>query len=115
MGSTTNERSDPTSPVVGVPIAGPSPWVRWMVAVLLRVGLGVTLLNGGLLGYLTTKRGGTAYGVAWSTLLGPAAVAGVLENDLLVPFVQIAVGLALILGFFTLAAAVLAGLLILSG
>src|SRR5258708_3349396 len=87
----------------------PRPWVRSMVAIMLRVGLGVNLLNGGLLGYLTARRGGsTASGLAWSTLLGPAAVAGVLEHDLLVPIVQIAVGLALILGFFTVTAAVVA-------
>jgi hypothetical protein len=87
-----------------------------MIAVLLRVGLGVSLLNGGLIGYLTARRGGsTASGLAWSTLLGPAAVAGVLENDLLVPLVQITVGLALILGFFTVVAAVVAGFLVLSG
>jgi hypothetical protein len=87
-----------------------------MVAFMLRIGLGVNLLNGGLLGYLTARRGGsTASGLAWSTLLGPAAVAGVLEHDLLVPFVQIAIGLALILGFFTVIAAVVAGFLVLSG
>src|SRR5438309_7477543 len=83
-------------------IAAPRPWIRGMVAVLLRVGLGVSLLNGGLLGYLTARRGGTtAAGLAWSTLLGPASVAAVLEHDLLVPYAQIALGLALILGFFT--------------
>src|SRR4051812_1271684 len=83
------------------PIVEPRPWVRQTVAVLLRLGLGVSLLNGGLLGYLTARRGGPASGLGWTTLLGPAAVAGVLEHDLLVPFVQIGVGLALILGFFT--------------
>jgi hypothetical protein len=88
-----------------------------MVAVLLRVGLGVNLLNGGLLGYLAARRGGGGIGssLAWSTLLGPAAVAGVLEHDLLVPFVQVTVGLALILGFLTVVAAVAAGFLVLSG
>jgi hypothetical protein len=86
-----------------------------MVTVLLRLGLGVSLLNGGLIGYLAARRGGPAYGVAWSTLLGPAAVAGILGNDVLVPFCQIAIGLALVLGFFTVAASVLAGLLVLSG
>jgi hypothetical protein len=93
----------------------PLPWVRQMIAVLLRLGLGITLLDGGLLGYVMARRGGQASGLGWTTLLGPAAVAGVLENDLLVPFVQIAIGLALILGFFTVVSAILAGFLILSG
>jgi hypothetical protein len=39
----------------------------------------------------------------------------VLENDLLVPIFQIALGLALILGFFTVVSSVLAGFLIISG
>jgi hypothetical protein len=88
-----------------------------MVAVLLRLGLGVSLLNGGLLGYQAAQRGGvsTASSLASTTLLGPAAVAGVLENDLLMPICQIALGLALILGFFTVAASVLAGLVVLAG
>jgi uncharacterized membrane protein YphA (DoxX/SURF4 family) len=86
-----------------------------MVALLLRMGLGVSLLNGGLLGFLSARRGGAASSLAWSTMLGPAAVASVLQNDLLVPVVQIAIGLALILGFLTLIAAVLAGFLIVSG
>jgi hypothetical protein len=94
----------------------PRPWVRRMVAVLLRIGLGVSLLNGGLIGYLSARHGGTpASRLAWTTMLGPAAVASALENDLLVPFVQIAIGLALILGFFTVASAVVAGFLIVSG
>jgi hypothetical protein len=87
-----------------------------MVALILRVGLGVCLLNGGLLGYLTAQRGGaSASGLVWSTLLGPSSVASVLEHDMLVPYVQIALGLALILGFFTVVSAVLAGFLVLSG
>src|SRR3954453_22999699 len=95
---------------------GPRPWVRRVVALILRVGLGVCLLNGGLLGYLTAQRGGaSASGLVWSPLLGPSSVASVLEHDLLVPFVQIALGLALILGFFTVASAVLSGFLVISG
>src|SRR3954471_5218765 len=95
---------------------GPVPWVRKLIAVLLRVGLGVCLLNGGLLGYIAARRGGnSASSLVWSTLLGPSAVASVLEHDLLVPFVQIALGLALILGFFTVASAVLSGFLVVSG
>jgi uncharacterized membrane protein YphA (DoxX/SURF4 family) len=86
-----------------------------MVAVLLRLGLGINLLNGGLIGYLAVRQGVTASGVSWSTILGPAAVAGALHNDLLVPVFQIAIGLALVLGFFTPIAAVLAGILVLAG
>ena len=55
-----------------------------MVAVMLRIGLGVSLLNGGLLGYLAARRGGSASGLSWTTLLGPAAVlqrAGQREQD----------------------------------
>src|SRR4051794_39537919 len=99
---------DPSA-AVRVPFGEPRPWVRHMVAVLLRMGLGVSLLNGGLLGYMVARQGGaSSSGLAWTTLLGPAAVAGVLEHDLLVPFAQIAIGLALILGFFTAISAVLA-------
>jgi uncharacterized membrane protein YphA (DoxX/SURF4 family) len=94
---------------------GPPPWVRPTVAVLLRLGLGVSLLNGGLLGYLSAHRGISAPGLAWSTLLGPAAAAGALQHDALVPLVQIGLGMALILGFFTSVSAAGAGLLILSG
>jgi hypothetical protein len=39
----------------------------------------------------------------------------VLERDLFIPYVQIAIGLALILGFFTVIATVVAGFLIVSG
>jgi uncharacterized membrane protein YphA (DoxX/SURF4 family) len=85
-----------------------------MVAVLLRLGLGASLLNGGLLGYLASQRG-AAPGLAWSTLLGPAFVAAVLQRDVLVPLVQIGLGMALILGFFTRIAAVGAGFLVLAG
>jgi hypothetical protein len=94
--------------------AGPRPWVRDMIAVQLRIGLGVCLLNGGLLGYLSARQGTSSSALAWSTLLGPAAVAGVLENDLLIPFIQIGLGLALIVGFFTVISAIIAGFLILS-
>jgi hypothetical protein len=107
----------PSSPPVPVESISPPPWVRWMIAVLLRLGLGVILLNGGLLGYQAAQRGGvsSASSLASTTLLGPAAVAGVLENDLLVPIFQIALGLALILGFFTVASSVVAGFFVLSG
>src|SRR3954463_11202886 len=118
MEQQSNRLSDPIrSPATPGcdPLVEPRPWVRHTIAVLLRLGLGVSLLNGGLLGYLTARRGGSASGLAWTTLLGPAAVAGVLEQDLLVPFVQIAIGLALILGFFTVVTSVVAGFLILSG
>jgi hypothetical protein len=96
--------------------AGPAPWVRATVAVLLRLGLGVSLLNGGLMGYQVAQNGtgGSGSTLAWSTLLGPGAVASALEHDLLVPVVQIAIGLALILGFFTVLTTIAAGLLVLS-
>jgi hypothetical protein len=81
---------------------------------LLRLGLGVSLLNGGLMGYQVAQHGTSPSTLAWSALLGPGAVASALEHDLLVPIVQIAVGLALILGFFTVIATVAAGLLVLS-
>jgi hypothetical protein len=90
--------------------------VRSVIAVLLRLGLGVSLLNGGLMGYQIAQygTGGSSSSLAWSTLLGPGAVASALEHDLLVPIVQIALGLALILGFFTVVSTILAGLLVLS-
>ena len=98
-----------------VPLPGPPPWVRWMVALLLRMGLGVSLLNGGLLGFLSARRGGRPPALPGPPCSDRRPWRARFENDLLVPFVQIAIGLALILGFFTVIAAVLAGFLIVSG
>jgi hypothetical protein len=66
---------------------------RSLVVVLLRTGLGVHLLNAGLVGYVSSRNG---------------ALSG---NNLFLPQAQICLGLALVMGLFTTAAAVAAGLL----
>jgi hypothetical protein len=72
------------------------PWIRLLVVLLLRVGLGINLLNAGLLAY-TRMRPGTL-GASYAFLL---------------PYFQISAGLALLLGIYTTTAAILAGILVL--
>jgi uncharacterized membrane protein YphA (DoxX/SURF4 family) len=67
--------------------------VRSLAVLLLRCGLGVNLLNSGLIGYMIMRNGAPG------------------STTYLVPYVQIFLGIALILGLFTTVAAVGAGLL----
>lgn len=93
--------SAPVSSPVAAPSpapAGPSPYevrVRKLAILLLRVGLGMHLLNLGLSSYVLRS--------------------GALANSQvqLLPYLQVALGVALILGVFTTAAAVGAGFLVL--
>jgi hypothetical protein len=82
-----------TEPAGGVE---PNLRIKQLAVLLLRVGLGINLLNEGLMGYLTVKMNAGAVGLP--TVL---------------PYVQIAIGVALILGFVTTMAATCAGVLVL--
>jgi uncharacterized membrane protein YphA (DoxX/SURF4 family) len=85
----------------------PGPQIRHLIVFLLRAGLGMSLLNAGLFGYLGRGRGGVA---VLGGLPIPAPSEPVSE---LLPIAQIALGLALIFGLFTTVAALAAGLLFL--
>jgi uncharacterized membrane protein YphA (DoxX/SURF4 family) len=86
----------------------PSAMIRALVATLLRVGLGLNLLNTGLLGYMAKNAGAGMFGG-----LPPGATIPIPSgSDVYYQIIscgQIAVGLALVLGFFTTLAALLAG------
>ncbi len=79
------------------PTASPDPHqrVRNLVVLLLRAGLGINLLNAGLLGYMSAS-----------------AVNATDGFQLTLVYLQIFIGLALILGIFTLYATILAGIFI---
>jgi hypothetical protein len=97
------EPSVPASTSVAAPLPAPLPdkvslyevRVRKLAILLLRVGLGMHLLNLGLSSYV----------------LRSGALAN--SNVQLLPYLQVALGVALILGVFTTAAAVGAGFLVL--
>jgi uncharacterized membrane protein YphA (DoxX/SURF4 family) len=93
-----------------------SPRFLYFLAFILRVGLGLSLLNHGLLGYIFQSQmgggvGGNPYTQAYAQMLniGP----GTEPFHQVLPYAQIAVGMALILGFMTTPAAVAAGIVIL--
>jgi hypothetical protein len=88
--------------------------VAFTIALLLRVSLGLGLLNLGLVGYLSSRFGG-GVGRGMGGMRGFGGIPGMasaapLEALQFVPIVQIAVGLALVFGFFTTYAALAAGL-----
>lgn len=76
------------------------PRIKDLVVVLLRAGLGVHLLNDGVLAYLRLRA------------FGPAVNVQNIHSAL--PVLQIVLGLAVILGIFTTAATLAAGLFILA-
>ncbi len=80
----------------------PGPGIRILVAMLLRFGIGLSLLNTGLAGYMNVRvgPGGMMGGVSFSGL-DPLISA--------IPYLAIGLGLALILGFLTTPSAVAAG------
>jgi hypothetical protein len=87
---------------------GPDPgrMIRCWTAFLLRVGIGLSLLGSGLAGYfgMQVGRGGAnAWGMGPSMSMLDPFMSGL-------PYVAIGLGLALILGFLTTAAAIGAGL-----
>jgi hypothetical protein len=80
--------------------------IRCWAAFLLRVGIGLSLLGSGLAGYFgmqVGRGGGTFFGVGPSMSMLDPFMSGL-------PFVAMGLGLALILGFLTTAAAIGAGL-----
>jgi uncharacterized membrane protein YphA (DoxX/SURF4 family) len=91
----------------------PGPRVRSLIALILRLGLGLQVLNAGLTGYLhmTMPMGPGRFGNSSFIRLGvyPGSE-GIYQ---FVPYAQIVVGLALMLGFLTAAAAAAAGAVIL--
>ena len=84
-----------------------NPRFHYFVAFFLRVGLGLSLLNAGLMGYVLSRNGGGMNPFTQSMSVIP----GTEPLFDLVPYLQIVVGLALILGFFTTVAAAAAGML----
>lgn len=92
------------------------PRYQYFLAFLLRAGLGLHFLNHGLLGFLVLSQmggftGGTPYGQTYAQAMGvPTGMEAIYQ---VLPFVEIAVGFALILGFMTTPAALAAGILVL--
>jgi uncharacterized membrane protein YphA (DoxX/SURF4 family) len=85
----------------------PGPRIRHLIVLLLRSGLGMSLLNSGLFGYLGMGRGGVALvgGLRMPVTPDPAFA--------ILPVVEIGLGMALLLGLFTTTAALVAGFLFL--
>src|SRR5438270_9364572 len=97
-------------------LADRNPRFLYFLAFILRVGLGLSLLNHGLLGYVFQSQmgggvGANPYTQMYAQVLGIIPGTEALHQAL--PYAQIAVGLALILGFMTTPAAVAAATLIL--
>jgi uncharacterized membrane protein YphA (DoxX/SURF4 family) len=93
----------PSTPV----ILDPGPKVRTLVALLLRVGLGLTMLKRGVVDYLSLTSS-ISPGFFMSRVPIPIDLEPYFHY---LAYAEMALGLALILGFFTTAAAVLAGCL----
>ncbi len=100
---------------MAMPSSAPAPWealgpdpgraIRRWVAFLLRMGVGLSLLGSGLVGYFGAQNGMVG---ARPWLQSPSA--SMLEPFLLgLPYVAIGLGLALILGFLTKVASIAAG------
>lgn len=94
-------------------VAGPSPRTRAVVALLLRLGIGLQLLNAGVNGFHIAvslqAMGGGGPGLFFQTGVYPGSE-GFYQ---VLPYLQISVALAVLLGFFTRAAAVAAAVLML--
>ena len=86
---------------------GPDPGrtIRCWVALLLRMGIGLSLLGSGLAGYFGSQRPGGGIGV-WGQNLSFPALDPFFSA---LPYIAIGLGLALILGFLTTAAAIASG------
>jgi uncharacterized membrane protein YphA (DoxX/SURF4 family) len=88
-------------------VSDPGPAIRALIALVLRVGLGLSLLNRGIVGYLGMKAGGgTGFGP--SPLSIPPAIEPFYPSMV---YAEMAIGLALVLGFFTTATTVLAAVM----
>src|SRR3954447_2205803 len=118
MRATIAHRSSPSPRRIGpmsTPPTQPNPWgpfgpdpghgIRVMVALLLRFGIGISLLNTGLIGYMNVRVPGAGMSM-------PVPSAGFTGLDPLmsaIPYLAIGLGLALILGFLTTPTSVAAG------
>ena len=91
-----------------VPPSGiePDPRTRHLIALLLRAGLGMNLLNSGLLSYLGSRSG-------FGALAGLPTVMPIDPITQGLALIQIVIGLALVLGLFTTIAALVSGLIVL--
>jgi hypothetical protein len=101
--------ASPLSEPASSGILGPDPGrsIRIWVALLLRLGLGLSLLSTGLSGYFGLRAGGGMAGGPWGG--GPSL--SMLDPFMSgLPYLAIGLGLALILGFLTTASAIGAGL-----
>ncbi|MFO0908457.1 MAG: DoxX family protein [Isosphaeraceae bacterium] len=92
-------------------VDGPSLAARSSISLMLRLALGVQLLNGGISNFYI---GQWIRGAGSSSGFGTYAQTGVFPGTevaySVLPFVQMAIGLAVLLGFFTSVAALLAGI-----
>ncbi len=96
------------SPIPSTPVMiDPGPNARALAVVLLRVGLGLTLLKRGVVDYLSLNSS-ISPGFFASRVPIPIDLEPYFQS---LAYAEMALGLALILGFFTTAAAVLAGCL----
>jgi uncharacterized membrane protein YphA (DoxX/SURF4 family) len=92
---------------MSTPPTQPNPWgpfgpdpghgIRVMVALLLRFGIGISLLNVGLMGYLNVRIPGAGMGLA----IPGGGFPGLDPLISAIPYLSIGLGLALILGFLT--------------
>src|SRR5262245_30067472 len=94
------------------PAHDPGPRVRSLVALILRTGLGLQLLNSGLTGFLYVNMGRNLRPGMGGAFERFGISPGSEEMFRAVPYVQIVIGLALLLGFMTTLAATLAALLV---
>jgi uncharacterized membrane protein YphA (DoxX/SURF4 family) len=97
--------SSASSDPVSSRFVGPDPGrsIRCWVAGFLRLGIGLSLLNSGLQGYFSQNRRGRMI----SNGFGIDTIGGALDPlVMLMPYVMIGFGLALILGFFTKVASI---------
>jgi uncharacterized membrane protein YphA (DoxX/SURF4 family) len=83
----------------------PGPGIRVLVALLLRFGIGLTLLNTGLDAYMNVR----GPGGGMTTTIANVSFAGLDPLMAAIPYLAIGLGLALILGFLTTPTAVAAG------
>jgi uncharacterized membrane protein YphA (DoxX/SURF4 family) len=102
-----------TTPTMNRSILEPSPLTLGLITLFLRLGLGLGLLDTGLIAFLARRMGGGTFNPMFTNGGGGLFPPGDALQELL-PYAQIAVGLALTLGFFTrFAAATAASLMIL--
>jgi uncharacterized membrane protein YphA (DoxX/SURF4 family) len=95
------------------PLDGSGPRARGFVTLLLRLALGLSLFNEGLMGFLIQRLGKSAHGPGVPSYLRPGAFPGAEEYFPFMPYLQMGVGLALVLGLLTTYAALAGGLILL--